>query len=529
MMKVVESIKADQNITLIGSTIIEGSIGTRAIVKVINGALIIKGNIESGAQISVCYDMTSITNEGHASISGGSYGNASRRLDNCSSFLNVEVHDVGDDIKIETSAGSITAKKLGQRVQLIATNGIRFTSCKSNGNFINRTNSNLNSELANQAISISAENIGQASKFRSDGEIRCGNLASTVEMWAKGSIHVNEMKRDCRLYSGREIKVGNIGAKNRLLAGSQIVAKNIGEGCELTSKKKEIYVENVGFGSTIKAKFSIFTMAISDNVHLYSEISNVDIKGDCGAFVKARANSDIALKNARANADIKSYNGTIFIRGDVGNNPNIKARLDITLSNVGNNAKITSETGSITIADIGVNGILNAEKTIVMRGTCPDRASLISNLDIINRPANLQAPYVRTPHLLLSAAPILITNQQSNYQNISGRTAVDLLSFSPKREADIHISQDDSDEIPTELLCPISLNLMEDPVYCSLDNRIYDRQNITKWLSEHKTSPFNRQQLPIGRDATFVLTPHFDVAEKIAKYKSEQNKKLGMG
>ena len=42
--------------------------------------------------------------------------------------------------------------------------------------------------------------------------------------------------------------------------------------------------------------------------------------------------------------------------------------------------------------------------------------------------------------------------------------------------------------LPTEFICPISLDLMTDPVVAS-DGFTYERECITKWFSEHNTSP----------------------------------------
>jgi hypothetical protein len=42
--------------------------------------------------------------------------------------------------------------------------------------------------------------------------------------------------------------------------------------------------------------------------------------------------------------------------------------------------------------------------------------------------------------------------------------------------------------LPIEFRCPISLGLMTDPVVAS-DGCPYERESMTRWLSEHDTSP----------------------------------------
>ena len=48
--------------------------------------------------------------------------------------------------------------------------------------------------------------------------------------------------------------------------------------------------------------------------------------------------------------------------------------------------------------------------------------------------------------------------------------------------------------IPSEFKCPISLELMKDPVVAS-DGCTYERDSIQKWLAEHNTSPATNEPL----------------------------------
>ena len=42
--------------------------------------------------------------------------------------------------------------------------------------------------------------------------------------------------------------------------------------------------------------------------------------------------------------------------------------------------------------------------------------------------------------------------------------------------------------VPDHFICPISLEIMQDPVICS-DGNTYERSEITRWLLSHDTSP----------------------------------------
>ncbi len=52
------------------------------------------------------------------------------------------------------------------------------------------------------------------------------------------------------------------------------------------------------------------------------------------------------------------------------------------------------------------------------------------------------------------------------------------------------------DNVPHYLKCPISHELMRDPV-TARDGRTYERESIVEWLSNHSTSPFTRQKIRI--------------------------------
>ena len=56
----------------------------------------------------------------------------------------------------------------------------------------------------------------------------------------------------------------------------------------------------------------------------------------------------------------------------------------------------------------------------------------------------------------------------------------------------------DNSTVPTELLCPIGLELMSDPVICS-DGFSYERYNIVQWFKMSDVSPMTSLHL-ISKD-----------------------------
>lgn len=54
-----------------------------------------------------------------------------------------------------------------------------------------------------------------------------------------------------------------------------------------------------------------------------------------------------------------------------------------------------------------------------------------------------------------------------------------------------------SNLVNEDLRCPITLELFRDPVLAG-DGHVYEREAITRWISEYGTSPFTREPLQIN-------------------------------
>ena len=69
---------------------------------------------------------------------------------------------------------------------------------------------------------------------------------------------------------------------------------------------------------------------------------------------------------------------------------------------------------------------------------------------------------------------------------------------------------------PPSFMCPISRELMDDPVMCT-DGHSYDRKNIARWLTEHDTSPATGAPL-----ASTVLLPNIALRNAIEEWEDAQ-------
>ena len=68
---------------------------------------------------------------------------------------------------------------------------------------------------------------------------------------------------------------------------------------------------------------------------------------------------------------------------------------------------------------------------------------------------------------------------------------------------------------PDHLVCPITLEVMDDPVICA-DGITYERSAITKWLEKHSTSPKTNLQL-----TNKTLIPNLSLKIAIAQMKQD--------
>ena len=73
-----------------------------------------------------------------------------------------------------------------------------------------------------------------------------------------------------------------------------------------------------------------------------------------------------------------------------------------------------------------------------------------------------------------------------------------------------------NNEIPHEFICPITLDLLQDPVLCSKDGYTYERSEIEKQtISPMTRQPFNKSD----------LIPNRNLKDAIESFKSKKVKR----
>ncbi len=85
---------------------------------------------------------------------------------------------------------------------------------------------------------------------------------------------------------------------------------------------------------------------------------------------------------------------------------------------------------------------------------------------------------------------------------------------SPKSE--IQPEQEENKPIPDELICPITIEIMIDPVLCLSSGKAYERSAITKWIETNPTCPLTRRPLT-QKD----IIPNDDLKRQIAEFLKE--------
>lgn len=77
----------------------------------------------------------------------------------------------------------------------------------------------------------------------------------------------------------------------------------------------------------------------------------------------------------------------------------------------------------------------------------------------------------------------------------------------------------EDDEIPSHFICPITFEVMKEPVFCS-DGFTYEKHAIIDWLKDHSTSPLTGVELKSKE-----LTPNYSLKSAIIEYIEKRQKK----
>ena len=106
------------------------------------------------------------------------------------------------------------------------------------------------------------------------------------------------------------------------------------------------------------------------------------------------------------------------------------------------------------------------------------------------------------------------TSREEAQRAIQAAIALQSMRIQEQMELDENVEE----EIPEEFKCPISLDLMQDPVLAA-DGHSYDRAQIESWFRTSHTSPNTRLRLN-----TLALYPNIELRNRINSWLSERNR-----
>ena len=162
----------------------------------------------------------------------------------------------------------------------------------------------------------------------------------------------------------------------------------------------------------------------------------------------------------------------------------------------------------VQVASFGAIGVAAAALSFSTMGT--GAALLIAGPHLSNKTlelSGLEKPMTTTSKLITKLIETL------------DKTA-EHLELALKLKANKKLSSDTTH--PEPFVCPITRELMKDPVSCKLDGKTYERTAITKWLSEHRDSPWSRLKMADGETVESVLTENINLRNLLEKYRQEQ-------
>lgn len=128
-----------------------------------------------------------------------------------------------------------------------------------------------------------------------------------------------------------------------------------------------------------------------------------------------------------------------------------------------------------------------------------------------------------------SAPPLHVSSlHEKPYQFVTEETGKPLVIYVPIPDFDgpddvVMSGTEDDDrmqvdetKIPEQFICPITIEIMEEPYIDVSDGRSYERKAIFQWLKKDKSSPMSRQPLTKTN-----LAPNFALQKKIKKFREE--------
>lgn len=421
---------------------------------------------------------------------------------------------------------------------------------------------------------ITLGNIGARCELsNSQNGIKAHSVGAGTVIDVRDAIQLRDIGDGCTLTSKMYgLVAGNIGKNVTVTVRDSIQAENIGNDSVITSTQYGIKAKIIGDNVRINVRDSVNLVAVGNYSVVTSQQNNI-VVNSIGVSTTLHARGEVSIKAAGDRSQITSHQSEVKISGPTGSNVSITSRDSVQIRDIGDNAGISSSQGKVLVmGSIGINGSISARDDIVINGACPNPSSLkLQTRGKITKPMQSEAPvrlvvpsaplapdiydevdnYERDLELALEESRLLAAKEGfSNSGNSTTRTffqspvnpvapIITPTSVNTGRSSFISSSNTRTSEtgifslkstaaepfpkvkIPNAFLCPISLEIMNDPVILSLDNRSYERAEITSALTMKRESPITRTEMKPDQDIEMVLAPNRTLKEAIEEFRQD--------
>jgi len=72
-----------------------------------------------------------------------------------------------------------------------------------------------------------------------------------------------------------------------------------------------------------------------------------------------------------------------------------------------------------------------------------------------------------------------------------------------------------------DFICPITQEIINNPVICTLDGHAYEKTAIEEWFKHNRKSPLSRDEIPPHKTSNDVLVKHYNYISLLEKYRRE--------
>lgn len=397
-----------------------------------------------------------------------------------SSDAAIEANAIGEGCSIVSTCQGITATTVGKATRLSAERAIIVT-------------------VVEKKCTLTSHKEG----------VQFDRLANLVVVHARNATEGGDVGDNCVLTSHEYgLTAGNLGSGVEVYVKGAIKVRDVGAGSRFESEEYGLSAGNVADNVVILVRGEINIARAGSRCNILSTEYGISIDGDAGEHNHLVCRDAILVGNLGDNSLLRNEHGKIEVRGRTGKRCMIEAHDAVHLNDVDDETKIVSAHDTVTASKLGHRVTIRAISDIEVSSFSQllDTCVLISECGKVRRPApeDILAPDV-PKGCVSSARQSSLSFFGSSAAASSSSTASPSLSMEP----------------PESLCCPITHELMNDPVICSLDFRTYDRELVTRWLKEHRRTPFNVGMKP-GQQVDDILFPNLAIKAVIDAYKAFQ-------